>query len=154
VALSFPAAERVVYSTCSVHAEENERVVAAVMPAARELGYELAAAIPSWPRRGWEGEGLEREDAAKVVRADPAEDDCEGFFVALFSRPTRVRELERAEEEEREEARRKGGTLSPGGARKRPREEGGKASRGDDVRAVKFAAKKKRGKRPGGPLFR
>jgi len=155
VALSFPAAERVVYSTCSVHAEENERVVAAVMPAARELGYELAAAIPSWPRRGWEGEGLEREDAAKVVRADPAQDDCEGFFVALFSRPTRVRELERAEEEEREEARRKGGTLSPGGARKRPREEGGKASRGEDVvRAVKFAAKKKRGKRPGGPLFR
>jgi hypothetical protein len=51
-ALSFPSVERLVYSTCSVHERENERVVMAVLARAGELGYELENAFPSWPRRG------------------------------------------------------------------------------------------------------
>ena len=45
-ALKFPSAERVSYSTCSVHALENELVVKEVMPEALKLGYTLEKAIP------------------------------------------------------------------------------------------------------------
>lgn len=51
-ALSFPGVQRVSYSTCSIHAEENEMVVQAVEKVARERGFVLARALPSWPRRG------------------------------------------------------------------------------------------------------
>ena len=87
-ALSFPSAERVSYSTCSVYPAENERVVAAVLPEARRLGFELERALPAWHRRGLRGHGLRDAEADALVRADQFEDDCEGFFVALFSRPT------------------------------------------------------------------
>ena len=82
-ALTFPAVERLVYSTCSVHAEENELVVARVLPLAHELGFHLASALPAWPRRGLPGlcEGAER-----LLRVDPEQDQTDGFFVALFER--------------------------------------------------------------------
>ena len=129
-ALSFPKAERVAYSTCSVHFEETERVVAAALawlrgggggggegegegegapssssgaasplaplPAPPPRGWRLARALPAWPTRGIvipEGAeedahplSLSAEDAAKVVRADPATDGTDGFFVAVFER--------------------------------------------------------------------
>lgn len=40
-ALRFPALQRLVYSTCSVHERENEAVVAAVLPDAKALGFRL-----------------------------------------------------------------------------------------------------------------
>ena len=115
-ALSFPKALRVAYSTCSVHFEENERVVAAALAWLCEgegeekkakagssssaspplpphpKGWRLARALPSWPTRGIsEEEGghalsLSAEDAAKVIRAHPATDGTDGFFVAVFGR--------------------------------------------------------------------
>lgn len=86
-ALAFPTCSRVSYSTCSVYAAENEEVVAAVLPHARELGWSLADALPAWPRRGVPGlGGLAEEEARKLIRADPDRDGTDGFFVAVFER--------------------------------------------------------------------
>ena len=86
-ALRFPGLRRLVYSTCSVHREENEDVVAAVLAEAHEAGFELADALPGWPRRGL----AVVEGSVCLVRVDAAQDGAEGFFVALFvkKRPQR-----------------------------------------------------------------
>ena len=82
-ALAFPAAARVTYSTCSVHAAENEAVVAAVLPTATAAGWRLERALPAWPRRGW---GAVCPGGDATARVDPAADGTDGFFVALFVR--------------------------------------------------------------------
>ena len=115
-AMRFPAVFRVVYSTCSVHAEENEGVVARVLEA--NEAFELAMALPQWYRRGWpgpdsgaapdavaagasedhdrdqdQGQGQGQEErlpwaqwAQNVVRVSPEHDRTNGFFVAVFER--------------------------------------------------------------------
>ncbi|KAL6057706.1 putative 28S rRNA (cytosine-C(5))-methyltransferase [Balamuthia mandrillaris] len=77
----FPSVKRVVYSTCSIHAEENEHVVKAALEAAAGK-FRLAHALPQWHRRG-----LPLFDGAeRCVRTDPSEDRTNGFFVACFER--------------------------------------------------------------------
>lgn len=78
-ALSF-GAKRVVYSTCSVHKEEDEEVVVRALEGS---GYHLGRALPSWHRRG---DTSIFRGADKCVRVDPVEDGITGFFVALFVR--------------------------------------------------------------------
>ncbi|KAG2499505.1 hypothetical protein HYH03_002452 [Edaphochlamys debaryana] len=81
-ALRFPGLQRLVYSTCSVHAEENEDVVAGALAAAEAAGLELADPFPTWHRRGlplFPG-------AEKLIRTDAYQDGTDGFFVALFVR--------------------------------------------------------------------
>ncbi|KAJ9538091.1 hypothetical protein OSB04_030824 [Centaurea solstitialis] len=82
-ALSFPAVERVVYSTCSVHQIENEDVIKSVLPLAESYGFQLATPFPQWPRRGLPVV----EGSQHLLRTDPVEDK-EGFFIALFTRST------------------------------------------------------------------
>lgn len=97
-ALSFPKARKVVYSTCSIHPHENERVVVDLLmdPQVKAQGWTLApreVVIPSWPRRGWEQEftAICNDDSEKCkqmaggcVRSVPKEDGGIGFFAACF----------------------------------------------------------------------
>ncbi|KAJ3160843.1 putative 28S rRNA (cytosine-C(5))-methyltransferase [Geranomyces michiganensis] len=80
-AFQFPKIKKVVYSTCSKHREENEDVVQKVLAAQTEF---ILAPKPfsQWTRRG-----LPLFDGAEnVIRTEPREDHCIGFFVALFER--------------------------------------------------------------------
>ncbi|KAG8703255.1 hypothetical protein FRC08_002986 [Ceratobasidium sp. 394] len=66
-AIRFPAVTRIVYSTCSVHAEENEAVVRGVLEDGqmRESGFILAPrsqVLPHWVRRGLPLDGLSQFD--------------------------------------------------------------------------------------------
>lgn len=81
-ALQFPALQRLVYSTCSIHQRENEDVVAAVLPAATAAGFRLADPFPAWHRRGLPVV----EGAQLLVRTDAHADGTDGFFVAVFER--------------------------------------------------------------------
>ncbi|NXI56134.1 NSUN5 methyltransferase, partial [Chloroceryle aenea] len=80
-ALSFPALRRLVYSTCSLHREENEDVVQAVL---QEQGsaFRLVDAFPSWPCRGIAA----FPGAESCLRASPADTLTQGFFVAVLER--------------------------------------------------------------------
>lgn len=99
-ALSFPAARKVVYSTCSIHPHENERVVVDLLrdPEIKGRGWKLAkrdVILPTWERRGWEQEFSTicdgdtdkcLEMAGGCVRSVPKEDGGIGFFAACFVR--------------------------------------------------------------------
>ena len=82
--LRLPRVRRVVYSTCSVHAEENEAVVAAVLKEFPD--WALEDALPGWHRRGIACEGLPENLARLCVRVDPLLDQAHGFFVACLVR--------------------------------------------------------------------
>ena len=82
-ALLLPSLQRLVYSTCSVHERENEAVVAAVLPNAKRLGFQLVNPFPEWHRRGMAGSV---EGAEMLVRVDPYHDETDGFFIAVFQR--------------------------------------------------------------------
>lgn len=86
-ALSFPSVRRVVYSTCSVHREENEDVVRTVLKQCD--GFRLVPVMQgTWDRRGLSTgqDGEEDHIGECCVRASPQKDLTNGFFVALFER--------------------------------------------------------------------
>ncbi|EIN03703.1 S-adenosyl-L-methionine-dependent methyltransferase [Punctularia strigosozonata HHB-11173 SS5] len=93
-AMKFPSAKRIVYSTCSMHATENEHVVREALRSeeAANSGFRLASrqdVLPQWPRRGLPQEMDDPEDADSVIRCSPGEDATNGFFVSCFVKETK-----------------------------------------------------------------
>ncbi|KAI6226184.1 SAM-MT-RSMB-NOP domain-containing protein [Aphelenchoides fujianensis] len=81
-ALRMPNLKRLVYSTCSVHEAENEGVVADVLQ--EEWVAERFELVDVEGFR-WKNRGRgDHEFASKCLRADPAADLTNGFFIAVF----------------------------------------------------------------------
>ncbi|CAL1716825.1 unnamed protein product [Somion occarium] len=98
-AMKFPSVKRIVYSTCSIHAAENEHVVRDALQSEECLSgrFDLASpgdVLPAWKRRGIPEEMNNPADAASLVRCSPGEDATNGFFVSLFVRQISTAEAE------------------------------------------------------------
>ncbi|KAJ3853965.1 S-adenosyl-L-methionine-dependent methyltransferase [Lentinula lateritia] len=95
--MKFPAVQRIVYSTCSVHAIEDEHVVRAALKSDEAISrhFQLAPqsqVLPQWKRRGYSNEMDDPHHAASLVRCLPGEDATNGFFVSCFVRSSVIRE--------------------------------------------------------------
>jgi len=84
-AASFPNVQKIVYSTCSIHAEENESVVGQTLSKIGHL-FQLEKALPNWDRRGLDDFDGNHDIGINCVRSDAKKDLTNGFFIALFSR--------------------------------------------------------------------
>lgn len=99
---NFEHAQRVVYSTCSIHYQENEGVVAEVLSdesISSKWQLVAPACLSDWKRRGRGSTNkgdeeksssggyshLTKEQLAAMIRVD-YEDETNGFFVACFAR--------------------------------------------------------------------
>jgi 25S rRNA (cytosine2278-C5)-methyltransferase len=86
--LSFDNCRTVVYSTCSVHEEEDEEVVRQVLDdeRVRARGWQLSNIMPKL----WKTRGIEKKDDTHplrfTIRCDPGTDATNGFYVARFDR--------------------------------------------------------------------
>lgn len=78
-ALSFPRLNRLVYSTCSIHQQENEDVVSTCLQ--HNTNFRLVPVLPLWPERGL-------QPLSQCLRASPSSTRTHGFFVALLQRRT------------------------------------------------------------------
>ncbi|CZT50498.1 related to NOL1R protein [Rhynchosporium secalis] len=95
-AFKFPAARKITYSTCSIHAEENENVVQAALehPIAKKAGWrilkreEQVRGLKDWPVRGLqEACGGNDELAESCIRSNKDDEHgTMGFFLAGFVR--------------------------------------------------------------------
>lgn len=95
-AFNFPAAHKITYSTCSVHAEENEQVVLKALQSevAQRRGWHVlsrdaqVSGMKAWPVRGQteacDGDSQVSESCIRAFKDDGR--GVMGFFVAVFVR--------------------------------------------------------------------
>ncbi|KAI1372983.1 S-adenosyl-L-methionine-dependent methyltransferase [Hypoxylon crocopeplum] len=98
-AFKFPAARKITYSTCSIHADENEQVVLKALQSdiAKERGWRIlqrdqqVRGLCEWPVRGSvEASNGNSEIAEACIRSYQGDGrDVMGFFVAGFTRDVR-----------------------------------------------------------------
>ncbi|KAF5392260.1 hypothetical protein D9757_001514 [Collybiopsis confluens] len=106
-AMKFPSVQRIVYSTCSIHAIEDEHVVRAALKSEEALAAHFTLArphevLPGWKRRGYENEMDNPDDAASLIRCLPGEDATNGFFVSCFVKGSGQRKRKHDAEEDAE----------------------------------------------------
>ncbi|XP_051539557.1 probable 28S rRNA (cytosine-C(5))-methyltransferase [Myxocyprinus asiaticus] len=76
-ALQFPQVQRIVYSTCSIHSQENEEVVSACLQ--QNPGFRLVHLLPNWLERG-------HDPFTQCLRASTTKTRTHGFFVAMLEK--------------------------------------------------------------------
>ncbi|XP_060764991.1 probable 28S rRNA (cytosine-C(5))-methyltransferase isoform X2 [Neoarius graeffei] len=76
-ALKFPKLQRLVYSTCSIHPQENEEVVSVCLE--KNPDFRLIHLLPEWPERG-------HDPLTQCLRASTTKTFTHGFFVAMLER--------------------------------------------------------------------
>ncbi|KAL3995523.1 NOL1/NOP2/sun family protein [Acanthocheilonema viteae] len=82
-AMALPNLRKIVYSTCSIHEEENEQVIEEILnDEFLRRKFKLIKAMPEWPHRGKANYSF----GDKCLRALPEIDLTNGFFVAVFKR--------------------------------------------------------------------
>lgn len=103
-AMSFPSVHRIAYSTCSIHPEENEEVIARVLCRVQnepdristdkydssEWKVVAPTNLKDWPRRGQIVNGLTADEAAACIRVDARHDHTHGFFVCCLQRMSKA----------------------------------------------------------------
>ncbi len=85
---AFADVTRVVYSTCSMYVEENERVVQRFLHETQGWALVAPKCLVSWTRRGIPVDGLSKEQTETMIRVHPEHDASNGFFVACFEKLT------------------------------------------------------------------
>ncbi|XP_058498895.1 probable 28S rRNA (cytosine-C(5))-methyltransferase [Solea solea] len=75
--LRFPRLKRLVYSTCSIHSQENEEVITACLQ--ENPSFRLVPVMADWPERGL-------DPLTQCLRASTTKTRTHGFFVALLEK--------------------------------------------------------------------
>lgn len=83
--LNFPNAKRIVYSTCSIHPEENEQVIDEILENVQDA-YKLSP-LKDLLNQNWLNFSSKKYNCSdKCLYANSDIDLCNGFFVAVFER--------------------------------------------------------------------
>lgn len=80
-AAQFPNVQKISFSTCSIYRKENEEVVERFL--AQNKSFKLVDLSKLWRTTGF---STHYKDGYKCLRADPINDEMDGFFVALFQK--------------------------------------------------------------------